>query len=95
MNIVTQIAELLRILLLTENMELLAPDDAGLYKKSLDKLIIYVFFWSVQTAVTQNAFGRFERMLWDQFHLEPMRISLSNFVLILNKHGSEFNRWDM
>ncbi len=42
-----------------------ASSSEGLWKKTIEKLIIYSYFWAISTSIPQVSFGRFERMLWD------------------------------
>ena len=92
-NIVLQVCQLLKVLFATEcSLEPLLVDDN--WRKSVDKILIFAFFWSVSTIMPHNNFGRFERYLWDIFSLEPVKGTLSNFFYTLNKTGSEFCKWD-
>lgn len=77
------------------NLDALQIDDIGTWKKSIEKLTIFTYFWSVATGIPTSLFGRFEKILWDIFDLEPVKGTLQNYYFMLSKTGSEFIKWDL
>lgn len=95
-NIIQQIVRLIKVCLKNESsLESLQIDDIGNWKKSLEKLTIFTYFWSVATGIPTTLFGRFEKILWDIFDLEPVKGTLQNYYFLFNKTGSEFLKWDL
>ncbi|KRX01504.1 P-loop containing nucleoside triphosphate hydrolase [Pseudocohnilembus persalinus] len=95
--IIQQLCQFLKVVIENDEniLEMESNDQYGYWKKSLEKLLIYCYYWAISTTLPNNQIPFLEKFLFDAFIQEPVKGQLHNFYLCINDMGSEFVKWGL